>query len=93
MRFDFDNMPPVQIVAVQFRSRYNKDTFFGTEYTYIADVPLAVGDIVKVPTKFGESEARVSRVNVPLTEIKCRVGALRHITEAPIIGGLFASAT
>lgn len=86
------NMPSVQLVAVQFRSRYKKDTFSGGEYTYIADVPLDVGDLVKVPTKFGESEARVTRVDVPISELKCKVGELKHITEAPTIGALFAGA-
>ena len=47
---------------------------------------------MKVPTKFGESEARVSRIDVPISELQCRVGELRHITEAPTIGGLFAGA-
>lgn len=88
----FGNVKMPSIVAVQFRSRYKPDTFSGGEYTYISDVPLAVGDIVKVPTRFGDSEARVSRVNVPIAEIKCKVGELKHITEAPTIGGLFANA-
>lgn len=87
-----NNMTPVQLVAVQFRSRYNKDSYSEREFTYIADVPLAVGDIVKVPTKFGESEGRVSRVGVSIGEIQCRVGELKHITESPTVGGLFASA-
>lgn len=90
MQFGNTEMP--KLVAVQFRSRYNPEKFSGGEYTYIADVPLSEGDIVKVPTKFGESEARVSRVDVPLDELKCRVGELKHITEAPTIGGLFAGA-
>lgn len=85
----FENMKMPKLVAVQFRSRYKKDTFSGGEYTYISDVPLAVGDIVNVPTKFGTSEARVSRVDVQISEISCRVGQLLHITEAPTIGGLF----
>lgn len=86
----FENMKMPKLVAVQFRSRYKQDTFSGREFTYIADVPLSVGDIVNVPTKYGTSEARVSRVDVQITEIACRVGQLLHITEAPTIGGLFA---
>lgn len=80
------------IVQVQFRSRYKPYDFGGNAYTYISDVPLAVGDIVKVPTKFGDSEGRVCRVGVPIGDIQCRVGELRHITEAPTIGALFAGA-
>lgn len=56
-------------------------------YSYIADVPVQVGDIVKVPTSYGSKDARVNRVDVPIGEIKCRVGELRHITEAATPGG------
>lgn len=87
--FETPNTP--SIVAVQYESRYQPGTFTGTEFSYIADTALAVGDIVNAPTKFGERKARVSRVDVPIGEIQCRVGELRHITEAPTVGGdLFA---
>lgn len=76
-------------VQVQFKSRY-RDGFGGAAYTYIADVPLAVGDIVKVPTKFGESDARVCRVNVPEDEVPAFFGELRHITTPVTAGDLFA---
>lgn len=76
------------IVCVQFKSRY-RDEYGGPAYTYRADVPLYVGDIVKVPTKYGDSEARVSRVGVPESELTFH-GELRHITEpATVSGGLF----
>lgn len=69
-----------QFVQVQFKNRqtgfYDK-----AEYSYIADIPVQVGDIVTAPTKYGNREAKVCRVNVPITEIHCRVGQLRHITE------------
>lgn len=81
------NTENFNLVQVQFKSRYKPNTFTGTAYTYIADVPVDVGDIVKVPTKFGEGEARVCRVNVPVTELPCRVGELKHITEAATPGG------
>lgn len=84
MRFEGIKMP--ELVQVQFKSRY-RDEYSGTEYTYIADVPLQEGDIVRVPTKHGDSEARVCRVNVPIGEIPCRVGELRHITEPGTHGG------
>lgn len=81
------------LVEIQFESRYKPGTFTGNAYTYIADVPLVVGDIVNVPTKYGDRTARVCRVDVPIGDIQCRVGELRHITEAPAIGGtLFAGA-
>lgn len=76
------------IVCVQFKGRY-RDEYCGPAYTYRADVPLRVGDIVNVPTKYGDSEARVSRVNVPESELQFH-GELRHITEPPTVsGGLF----
>ena len=76
------------IVHVQFKSRYREE-YSGPAYTYRADVPLCVGGIVKVPTKFGDSEARVSRVGVPESELTFH-GELRHITEPPAVsGGLF----
>lgn len=78
------------LVQVQFKSRY-KDGYGGACYTYVADVPLAVGDIVTVPTKFGESEACVCRVDVPEDEVKGFQDKLRHITEpATVSEGMFA---
>ena len=82
-----ENMETPNLVSVQFKSRHKKDEYGGCEYTYIADVPLQVGDIVNVPTKFGTSDARVCRIDVPVTELHCRVGELRHITEPGTPGG------
>lgn len=59
----------------------------GTEFSYIADVPLHKGDVVNVPTRYGTKEGCVSRVDVPINELQCRVGELRHITEAATTGG------
>lgn len=77
----------IALVSVQFESKRKPGTFTQKEYTYIADVPLSVGDVVKAPTKSGESTARVSRTNVPLSELQCRVGELRHISEVATPGG------
>ena len=74
------------IVQVQFKSRY-RDEYAGRPYTYIADVPLAVDDIVKVPTKYGDTDARVCRIDVPESEIPMFSGDLRHITESAAPGG------
>lgn len=68
------------LVQVQFKSRYGSG-YGGNAYTYIADTPLAVGDIVTVPTRFGESEARVCRIDVPESEVEHFRDQLRHITE------------
>ena len=75
----------MSIVSVQFKSRYS-GTYGGSEYAYYADVPVSKGDIVKVPTKFGESEAKVCRVDVPESEIPPYM-ELKHITEAATPGG------
>ena len=75
-------------VQVKFKAR-NGPGFGGLAYTYIADVPLLVGDIVTVPTKYGDSEAMVCRVDVPEEEA-ARHGELKHITEPAIASdGLF----
>lgn len=69
------------LVNVQFRDRTSGE-FAGTEFSYIADIPLKKGDVVNVPTRYGPREGCISRVDVPINEIQCRVGELRHITEA-----------
>lgn len=76
----------VNLVNVQFRDRRCGE-FMGAEFSYIADVPLQKGDVVNIPTKYGTREGCVSRVGVPLNEIQCRVGELRHITETATPGG------
>ena len=70
----------MSIVQVQFKSRYG-DTYGGRAYSYIADVPVSVGDIVKVPTANGDGDAKVCRVDVPLIECGFPADRLRHITE------------
>lgn len=76
----------VNLVNVQFRDRRSGE-FMGTEFSYIADVPLHKGDVVNVPTKYGTREGCISRVGVPINELQCRVGELRHITEPATTGG------
>lgn len=78
------------IVFVQFKDRYH-DGYGGRTYSYIADVPLKVGDIVTVPTVNGDGEARVCEVNVPDTALPDFLTRerLKHITTAATVGGLF----
>lgn len=80
---------PTNIVQVQFKSRFSNK--FGEKlYTYIADTPLAVGDLVTVPTRNGEGEARVARINVPETEVPDWMhDKLQHITSTGTVGNLF----
>lgn len=75
----------VNLVNVQFRDRKSGE-FAGTEFSYIADIPLKKGDVVNVPTRYGNREACICRVGVPINELQCRVGELRHITEAATPG-------
>ena len=77
------------LVQVQYRGR-RSGKFEGSAYTYVADVPLEVGDVVNVPTKYGESEARVCRVNVPEEDVPAWCGSLRHITEAAVPLDMFS---
>lgn len=76
------------IVQVQFRKSFGKG-YGGTAYTYIADVPLKVGDIVNVPTRYGPSEAQVCRIDVPADEVPNTFGGLLHITECGAPSTLF----
>lgn len=78
------------IVSVQFKRRNwhgQGDEFGGACYSYITDVPLCVGDVVKVPTKYGDNDARVVRVDVPDAEVAAIYDQLRHITEPATPGG------
>ena len=81
-------MPTTNIVQVQFKNRFGEG-YGGTNYTYIADVPLKVGDIVQVPTRYGTGEARVSRIDVPADEVPDTFGGLLHITESGAPSTLF----
>ena len=70
----------MSICQVQFKSRYG-NTYGGRAYSYVADVPVNVGDVVKVPTYDGYGEAKVCRIDVPESECGFPVDQLRHITE------------
>ena len=77
------------ICQVQFKRRFGGG-YTDNKYAYIADVPVAVGDLVNVPTKHGTSEARVCEVDIPESAIPSWCGELKHITEpASPMGSLF----
>lgn len=80
----------MNIVQVQFKNRYT-DIFGGTNYSYIAEVPVSVGDIVTVPTARGESEAKVVRTDVPVDELPAflKPENLKRITTPAVSGVLF----
>ncbi len=58
------------IVSVKYEDKYNPKTFSGKSYSYFSSTPLEVGDIVEAPTKFGNSIARVSEINIPEEKIR-----------------------
>jgi len=73
------------IVTVQFKNKYGEG-FGGREYSYYADVPLEVGQYVKVPTRYGDSLARVSKVGISEETMGGALRAcLKHITKECVI--------
>lgn len=75
----------MSIVQVQFKNRFSGQ-YSGKLYTYAADVPVQIDDIVKVPAGETTSEAKVVRVDVPESEIPAWM-QLKHITEPVTPGG------
>lgn len=63
-------MPMPEIVKVRFKSRFQPGEWSPREYSYYAAVPLKVGDLVVVPSKYGESVAKVSQVHVDEREVR-----------------------
>lgn len=80
----------MNIVQVQFKNRHN-DRFGGTNYSYIAEVPVSVGDIVRVPTAYGESEAKIVAVDLPESALPRWLNpeSLKRITVPAVSGVLF----
>ena len=73
------------IVSVQFMSTVRPGEFVGRDYTYYADQPLKVGDCVAVPSRYGESMAQVTAVNIPEYRVDPKIlKVLKHITGGPI---------
>ena len=77
-----------KIVQVLFKNRFSGQ-YSGKPYTYVADIPVQIDDIVQVPAGSGTSEAKVVRVDVPESEVPAWM-QLKHITEpASPSGSLF----
>ena len=67
------------IVKCQFKLK-SSDGFGGKEYTYLTDLPLKVGDIVRVQAGDSEGIARVSEIDVPEYTIKADLfRVLKHV--------------
>lgn len=78
-------MAVMDIVSVQFMDETQPGEFRGREYTYYADVPLKAGDCVAVPSRRGESLARVTAVNIPDYRVEDKIRQImRHITSKPV---------
>lgn len=68
------------IVTVKYEDDIYIKTFSGPEYTYYTTIPLSVGNIVKAPTKFGVSNALVTKVNIPEEKIETFKKTVKTIT-------------
>lgn len=69
------------IVSVCFR-RKDSEEFGGKAYSYFTELPLSVGDIVKVPTAQGESVAKVHETDIHESKVDERIlPLLKTITE------------
>lgn len=60
------------IISVQFKSKFNGQ-WYGNNYTYTCDFPVKRGDIVRVPTKYGDSEAIVREVDIPIYRVDPKI--------------------
>jgi hypothetical protein len=70
----------MDIVFVQFRRKHSKEKFSEKEYSFFADIPLNIGDLVYVPTKYGKGVAKVTKTDVQAYQVGCDLGLLKHIT-------------
>ena len=74
-----------KIVAVQFEKKHGEG-YGGREYSYYAETPLEVGQIVKVSTKNGESRVKVCNADVDESTINPTIRAmLRTITSSCLL--------
>ena len=74
-------MEKTNIVSVKYEDKYMPKTFSGRSYSYITAIPLSIGDLVVVPTSYGEKIARVSAINIPEFKVEFMKANLKLITE------------
>jgi|GEM_PF-3831130 hypothetical protein len=75
------------IIKVQFADRSNDGEFGKQEYTYYLAGGLSVepGQVITVPTKYGHTRAKVSRINLSDGVIDMRYAdSMRTITAADL---------
>ncbi|NLH02505.1 MAG: hypothetical protein GX488_11655 [Clostridiales bacterium] len=69
------------IVSVCFK-RKDSEEFGGKAYHYFTELPLSVGDIIKVPTAQGDSVAKVCETDIPESKVDERIlPLLKTITQ------------
>jgi len=75
---------PLSIVKVQYYSE-TTGKLSEREYSYYTEEPLAVGDIVMVPAKWGDAKAKVSAIDVPCAEIEAFKDKVKTIPAGSIV--------
>lgn len=63
------------IISVQFKGR-KSDTYGGMKFSYRCELPVKPGDLVRVPTKFGETTAKVAEIDIPESRVEDRILAV-----------------
>jgi hypothetical protein len=70
----------INIISVKYEDDYCPRTFNGREYSYYTNKVLNIGDLVEAPTKYGTKIAKITRINVPESEIKNIKPYMKKIT-------------
>ena len=73
------------IVTVRYKNKHGAG-YGESEYSYYADVPLKVGQIINVPTKYGTSKAKVAKIGISESTLPGVLKAcMKRITEDCIL--------
>lgn len=68
------------IISVKYESNYTPKVFEGKSYNYYSNTDVNVGDLVIVPTAYGDKIARVSEINIPEYKVEIIKPYLKTIT-------------
>lgn len=78
-------MKQKEVIAVQFKSKHGEG-YSGQEYSYYTDVPLAVGQLIEVTTKYGISKVKVVKTGVDIETIPPMIRCyMKTITEENLL--------
>lgn len=69
----------VHIISVKHEDKFIPKTFSGKVYIYYSLVDVNVGDLVIVPTSYGDKMARVSEINIPKNKVEMIKPYLKYI--------------